>query len=362
MAGVPQLTNLVSGCRLAARVLAPGPAVGLAHIVADASQGWRDGRVGIVLVVLLAMSGTSGEDKETSQQARQSAQATAATSGAGDATPGQTATTASRTPTPEPTPSPTPTAQAVASPTFVVNSQPVGCHAQPAADAPVVAQRAIGTVQAMDLFIRLSDGTWHHEVADGCWTRTSPGPVRSFNTLQEAERFALSVRPTPPPTPTPPSFGSGTKIVGTDIPPSTYRTRSGSAGCYWARLSGFGGTLSEIIANENENGPAVVTIAPTDKGVQSTRCGTWTQDLSPITPRPDAPFKDGTYIVRTDIAPGTWRSEGGTNCYWARLSGFGGTLREIIANDNAGPSTVVQIGPNDAGFKSSRCGTWTKIG
>lgn len=170
----------------------------------------------------------------------------------------------------------------------------------------------------------------------------------------------IQPRPTqPPPTPAFGTFGSGTKIVGTDIAPGTYRTRQASTGCYWARLSGFGGTLGEIIANENTNGPEVVTIAPTDKGFQSTRCGTWTSNLSPITQSPTSPFGTGTFIVGVDIAPGTWRADGGSSCYWARLSGFGGTLNQIIANDNG--TTIVTIAPSDRGFTNTRCGTWTKI-
>jgi hypothetical protein len=31
------------------------------------------------------------------------------------------------------------------------------------------------------------------------------------------------------------------------------------------------------------------------------------------------PFGQGTFIVRTDVAPGTYRSRGGDGCYWARL-------------------------------------------
>lgn len=81
--------------------------------------------------------------------------------------------------------------------------------------------------------------------------------------------------PTPPPTPSPtatptptyPHFGDGTYQVGKDIKPGTYRTRVGSSNCYYARLKGFGGTLDDIIANNNTDAPAVVTIAATDKGL-----------------------------------------------------------------------------------------------
>lgn len=72
------------------------------------------------------------------------------------------------------------------------------------------------------------------------------------------------------------SFGSGTHLVGTDIEPGTYRSGA-SDYCYWARLSGTGGSLGDIIANGNTDGPAVVTIAPGDAAFESARCGTWTK-------------------------------------------------------------------------------------
>ena len=72
------------------------------------------------------------------------------------------------------------------------------------------------------------------------------------------------------------SFDEGAYIVGTDIEPGTYRS-GGSSGCYYARLSGFTGGLENIIANGNADAPTVVTIAPTDAGFESQRCGTWTR-------------------------------------------------------------------------------------
>jgi hypothetical protein len=85
--------------------------------------------------------------------------------------------------------------QPVEAPTFVVNAQPVGCHETASAAARIVAQHPAGTVQAMDLAFRAPDGTWHREVARGCWTRTEPGPVRLFGAVAEAEGFACTVRP-----------------------------------------------------------------------------------------------------------------------------------------------------------------------
>jgi len=164
------------------------------------------------------------------------------------------------------------------------------------------------------------------------------------------------------PAPTPFNFGSGKKLVGSEVPPGTYRMRTAAPGCYWERLSGLGGTFGEILANGNPSGPEIVTIAATDKAFNSTRCAPWSADVSAITKSPTDPFGDGTWQVGVDIAPGTWRSAGGTTCYWQRMSGFSGNAREIIANDNTGPSTIVEIGAGDKGFSSARCGMWTKVG
>jgi len=158
-----------------------------------------------------------------------------------------------------------------------------------------------------------------------------------------------------------PHFDDGTHQVGSDIQPGTYRTREGSSGCYYARLAGFSGELDEILANDNTNDPAIITIAPTDAGFESRKCATWTQDLSAITDSTTS-FEDGTYIVGTDVEPGTYRSSGSSGCYYARLSGFSGGLENLIANDNTDAPAVVEIAPTDAGFESKRCGTWTKIG
>jgi hypothetical protein len=38
-----------------------------------------------------------------------------------------------------------------------------------------------------------------------------------------------------------------------------------------------------------------------------------------------------------------------------------GGFTDIIANENAGESTIVAIGAADKAFSSTRCGTWTKI-
>jgi len=156
------------------------------------------------------------------------------------------------------------------------------------------------------------------------------------------------------------SFGAGTYQVGANIQPGTYRTRVGSPNCYWERLKNFTGGLNSILANNNTNAPAIVTIRPTDAGFNSQGCGTWTKDLSAITASRTS-FGAGAYIAGTDIESGTYRNSGGNNCYYERLRDFTGGMNSIIANGNTNNPTIVTIAPTDAGFQSLNCGTWTKL-
>lgn len=80
----------------------------------------------------------------------------------------------------------------------------------------------------------------------------------------------------PPPPPKKVIDGDGTWVVGQDIKPGTYRNSDGGE-CYWARLKGLTGDFSELLANGNTAGQAVVTIKPTDKGFQTERCGSWSR-------------------------------------------------------------------------------------
>jgi hypothetical protein len=192
-------------------------------------------------------------------------------------------------------------------------------------------------------------------------TANTTTPTSTQPAVQPAKAQVPTATPTKAPTPTPSfaSFGDGSYQVGKDIQPGTYRTRVGSPGCYYERLSGFGGTVGDIIANSNTDYPAIVTIAPTDKGFDSQGCGTWTKDLSQITTSKTT-FDDGMYIIGTDITPGTYKNTGSPGCYYARLSGFGGTIDNIIANNNVDTATIVTIASSDKGFESNGCGTWTK--
>jgi hypothetical protein len=56
------------------------------------------------------------------------------------------------------------------------------------------------------------------------------------------------------------------------VRPGTYRAAA-SPGCYWARLSSL--DTSDIIDNDNADGPVVVQVLPSDKAFQTTRCASF---------------------------------------------------------------------------------------
>ena len=78
----------------------------------------------------------------------------------------------------------------------------------------------------------------------------------------------------------------------------------------------------------------------------------------PATPRP-VHFTDGLWRVPDELAPGVYRAATPKDCYWARLLGPSGEMRDVIATDQAAGPAVVAIGAKDYGFVSLGCGKWS---
>lgn len=157
-----------------------------------------------------------------------------------------------------------------------------------------------------------------------------------------------------------PHFWNWTFIIWKDIQPWIYRTRLPSKGCYFTRVSGFGWTFEEIIANGLTNFVAIVSIDSKDKGFISKNCGTWTQDLTQIT-KDKTTFSDWMFIVWTDIEAWTYKNSGWKWCYYVRLSDFSWNFDDIISNEITNDSAIVTIDSSDKWFSSHGCGTWKKI-
>jgi hypothetical protein len=125
-------------------------------------------------------------------------------------------------------------------------------------------------------------------------------------------------------------------------------------------LSGFGGSLDDIIANDFGTSHVIVDLAASDAGFRFSRCGSFTPYAPPAGPSDS--FGPGDYVVNHQVVAGTYSAPGGSGCYWERLRGFGGSLSDLIDNDFGSTRPIVSISPGDAGFSSNRCGAWTRVG
>jgi hypothetical protein len=178
-------------------------------------------------------------------------------------------------------------------------------------------------------------------------------------------RLMDSRKPAPPP-PVPPvdvkTFTSGTYLVNQTLPAGRYVAEDATAGCYWERLSGLGGTFGEIIANDfrGYNGRVVVDVRPTDAAFSFHNCGSLKTYVAPAAA--SGVIVPGTHVVGAHIAAGRYFTNAQSNCYWERVSSLDGSFTSLIANDfvgTAGPQYVT-IQPSDVGFTTNaNCGTWT---
>lgn len=225
----------------------------------------------------------------------------------------------------------------------------------------------------------LAERMYALEITNGCAVdplRYCPlDPVKRDQMASFLAR-ALGLEPIlpPPPTPTIPpttiadgsevTFGDGTWQVGVDIPSGTYRSTDPTESCYAARLSGLGGTLDDVIANQLVDHSLIVTIASTDAGFESSGCGTWSNSIDePRTASPTGGFGDGYWFVGTEVAPGLWKnSDSSQVCRWERLSGFDWTSASVISYEVSELIQTVQVEVGDVGFRSWDCGSWSYLG
>ncbi|MEU9077913.1 hypothetical protein [Kitasatospora sp. NPDC048538] len=94
-----------------------------------------------------------------------------------------------------------------------------------------------------------------------------------------AEAPAAPVAPSTPDKPKGDTIGGdGSYEVGVDVQPGTYKSKGPKAGgigiCYWERNNGGDG-VGSIIANDNVQGPATITIKSGDKIFKTTACQDW---------------------------------------------------------------------------------------
>jgi len=85
--------------------------------------------------------------------------------------------------------------------------------------------------------------------------------------------------------------------------------------------------------------------------------------LPPTTqPATRVQFGPGTYRIGVDLPPGVYRTDGGQNCFWARLRSLSGSADSVIAGDHTeGAPATVGIEPSDAAFTTDGCAAWLTV-
>ena len=128
------------------------------------------------------------------------------------------------------------------------------------------------------MFLRLVILALMLMIAIGCGSTSTENPDGTQGESQPVAKSPKTATAVPP-TAVPPKLAStiddGTWVVGDDIQVGTYETSNEDGNCYWARLSGYSGSLDDIVANGIPEGRAIVTIMESDKGFKSDGCGTW---------------------------------------------------------------------------------------
>lgn len=178
------------------------------------------------------------------------------------------------------------------------------------------------------------------------------------------------------------SFGGGQWIVGDEVLPGRYFTDPDS-GCFWQRRSGFSigypANRASLVPFDSEpdldfiagrelrfdSAQEIVDIQATDAAFRSrSECGEWRTE--PPHPGVMEGIGPGTWLVGSQIAPGTYRADADYLCLWLRLTAFGGGQEDVVddglVETRAGAQLTVTIEASDAGFYSdAECGPWTRV-
>jgi hypothetical protein len=115
----------------------------------------------------------------------------------------------------------------------------------------------------------------------------------------------------------------------------------------------------EKLENQFERRQCEGIMAGYNKSLQS--AATTTPPAPKPTQPPAATIEQGTWAVPNEVKPGTYVSDGGEGCYWARLRDLSGGLNSIIANGGDVGRQRVTILRSDKGFETNECGVWRKV-
>ncbi len=131
-------------------------------------------------------------------------------------------------------------------------------------------------------------------------------------------------------------------------------------------------TTTSTSSSSTSTPSAPSTAPPTTRRATATTTEDTVADTTPTTAVPTTPpttepafriqFVEGTYRIGIDLPAGTYRTDGGPFCFWARLSSLSGTADSVIASENTnGAAATVTIPASDNAFYTSGCAVWTSV-
>lgn len=153
-------------------------------------------------------------------------------------------------------------------------------------------------------------------------------------------------------------LGSAAQITGS-TPTTTPMTTTTSTGTTTPAPTTTPGTATS--GEPTDTPPPTVTVPPSLDSLLPTSSST---SSPPATKKSGAPASsipgDGTYVVGTDIAPGTYRAaHPSTECFWTREKNLTGDSNASIASEIESGPAIVTILSTDKGFRTQGCGSWT---
>jgi hypothetical protein len=152
-----------------------------------------------------------------------------------------------------------------------------------------------------------------------------------------------------------PAIGAATLVLGILI-----GSAGGSGQSDTATASSTPTVTVSVPADGQAPAPAVTVTAPAP-AAKTVQVPGPARTVTAAPPGPKVAIEeDGTWLVGTDIKPGTYRSSSDGDCYWARLKNTSGDFEAILTNGNGG-NQVVTVKKTDKAFESTRCAPWTKV-
>jgi hypothetical protein len=135
-------------------------------------------------------------------------------------------------------------------------------------------------------------------------------------------------------------------------PPNQATPRKPKKSKKWPWIVGitFAFVMGMVVGGNNSGSTSTTAASPTStSAVPATPAAAAPSTQAPAAPAgPKTQFGDGTYLVGTDIAEGSYKSTGPRPsavpiCYWARMKDDSGSVTSILANNTSQGATRLTV-------------------